>query len=213
MVNEVVTQSAPPRVSILARIAATLPLWTIMLGAALCALLIMRVMTAMRYAEAAGIAAVAGGMAEANLPVLVSLYVAIFLMLVALILVVVRAFMTPETASPSGWWFLIVSVLGLIPLSLAWRANALLMQALFSRVGIVEVGSSIRMSLILTLLAAGLVGVVLLVSALVPLPPVLRGKRSWAPIVVLVAVEIVLIGLAVSFQLHMSELQQLRDRY
>lgn len=70
--------SFPARVSILARLGPVVSLCTPLLGEAVCALLLMRVLEAMRHAEAAGIAAVTGGMAEANLTMTIALYFGLF---------------------------------------------------------------------------------------------------------------------------------------
>lgn len=204
---------APTRVSILARIVPALSLWIVMLGAAISALLIKGVINAMHYAESAGIAAVAGGMAEANLAIVISLYFAIFLMVIALIVAVVRTFMMTQTASPSAWWFAIAAAVSLGPLGLVWKANSLLMQVIFSRANIIEVVSAIQLCLTLALITAVAFSLLLLVGSVVPLPSFLHGKRSWSPIVALVLMEIVLIGLAVGFQMHMSGLMRLRESY
>jgi hypothetical protein len=71
-------QATPSRVSILARLVPAFSYAIPMLGAALSALSLLGVIRAARNAEAAGIAAVAEGMAEANLAVVVALYLAIF---------------------------------------------------------------------------------------------------------------------------------------
>ena len=64
------------------------------------------VIRAMSYAETAGIAAVAGGMAEANLAVVLAFYLAIFVGFVGLVVMVVRSFMVTTTASPAAAFFL-----------------------------------------------------------------------------------------------------------
>jgi hypothetical protein len=52
---------------------------------------------------------------------------------------------------------------------------------------------------------------ILMVAALIPLPKVLRAKRNWAPLLVLVSMEFVLIGTAVAFQVRTSWLQQVKE--
>lgn len=61
-------------VSIFARLIPIFSFCITMLGAAACAVLLMRVLEGMRNAESAGIAAVAAGMSEANLAMTVALY-------------------------------------------------------------------------------------------------------------------------------------------
>ena len=64
--------AGPTRVSILARIAPALSYGVPALGAAISALMLIRVFQAMRNAEAAGLAAVSAGVREANFPVYAS---------------------------------------------------------------------------------------------------------------------------------------------
>jgi len=181
-----------------------------MLGAWLSSLLIVRAFQGMRYAETAGIGAVTAGMAEANPPILIGLYFAIFVGVIAIVVIVVRCFMSTTTASPSGWFFLVGGGLGFIPLVLLWKAESLLIQAISPgfRGGIVEVASTIQLCLTLTPITAAAIALILLVVSLVPLPSVLKAKRNYAPLAVLVLMEMLLIGMAVAFQVRTSWLQQ-----
>src|ERR1051325_10966513 len=130
-----------PRISILARVLPAIPCLIVMLGAAANAILLMGVMNAMRNAESAGIGAVAGGMAEAHLSIVISGYLAIFVMAIGIIVIVIRSLTTVKTASPSAWYFAVITVLSAAPMALAWKANSLLVQALVNHIGIVEVAS------------------------------------------------------------------------
>lgn len=192
----------------LARLVPAVSSLIVMLGAATSALLIIGVMKAMRNAEAAGIGAVAAGMAEANLATVISLYLAIFLMTAAFILMIVRAVSTTQTASPSAWFFLIVGVLALAPLGFVWEANSLLMQTLMGRGNVSLIAPTIQLCLNLTLVTAGLFGLIVLVLSIISLPSFMHARQKWAPIFMLGLMEIVLIGLAIGFQLHMSWLQR-----
>jgi hypothetical protein len=191
-------------VSILARVAPALSLCLSIVGAAITALLIMRVINAMRTAEAAGIGAVAGGMAEAHLPIVVSLYLAVFVMAIGVLVMMLRAVTNTATVSPSGWFFAIMAMLGLIPLATAWEANSLLIQTLTGHGNISIAAPTIQTFVILTVVAAGLCSLLLLAAVVVPLPSFLRARRHWMPAVVLVVLEIALIGLAIGFQMHMT---------
>lgn len=204
------TSESPPnqRVSIVARLVPAFCSFIVMVGAAISALLVTGVMRAMRYAEAAGISAVANGMAEANLATVVSLYLAIVVMTAAVVLMIVRAVTMTRTASPSGWFFVIVGVLTLVPLGLVWEANSLLMQALMGRGNVSLVAPTIQLCLNLTIVTAGLFFLIVLVASVIPLPSFLRVRHKWAPMVTLALMEVVLIGLAIGFQIHMSWLQQ-----
>lgn len=196
-------QSVPSKVSILARLAPVFSYSIPMLGAALSALLFMNVMRAMRFAEAAGVGAVAGGMAEANLSVLVALYLAIFVGLIGIVVMIIRCFISTTTASPSAWLFAIGGVLASIPLFFLWEAQSLLVKGM--RTGNVSlVASSIQICLTLTMVTSALFVPILLVASLTPLPSVLRAKRDWAVLLPLVTTEFALIGAAVAFQVQTS---------
>jgi len=67
------------RVSILARLVPAPSCAIPMLGGAVSALMFFGVLRAMRSAECAGVAAVAGGMAEANIAAIVALYLGAFI--------------------------------------------------------------------------------------------------------------------------------------
>lgn len=204
-------EQSPSRVSILARLVPVFSYLVPLAGASLSVLLIVRTFRAMRNAETAGIAAVGAGMSEANLPVLIGLYVAIVLGVIGIIVIVVRCFMSTITASPSAWFFLVAGGFGLIPLVLLWEAESLLIQAISPgyRSGISLVASTIQLYLTLTLITAATFALILLVASLVPLPSVLRAKRNYAPLVVLGLMEVVLIGMAVAFQIRTSWFHQM----
>jgi hypothetical protein len=197
-------QAVPNRVSILARLAPSLSYALPALGAALSALLFINVMQAMRNAESAGIAAVAGGMSEANLAVVLTLYLAIFVGFIGIIVGLVRAFTTTTTASPAGWFFLIVGLFGLAPMLTLWQAESLLVGVLTSRSGpgIVAVASQISMFLMLTIVLAAVACLVLLVASVVPLPALMRANGKWTPLIFLVVMELAVIGMTILYHLR-----------
>jgi len=201
-----------PGVSILARALPAFSCCVVILGAAMSAWLIMGVMRAMRFAEAAGIGAVAGGMAEANLAIVISLYLAVFLMTVSMMVAVIRLFTPTKAASPSVIFFVIISALAIIPLTFVWQANSLLMGGLMTRANISVIAPNIQVCLVLTLVTAGLFTLILLALSVAPLPGFMRARLKWTPVVMLVLMEILLIALAIGFQIHMSWLRQVGIR-
>jgi hypothetical protein len=200
------------RVSILARLVPALSYAIPMLGAALSALYLLGVIRAMRYAETAGLAAVAGGMAEANLAVVLALCLAIFVGFIGIVVMAIRSFMTTTTASPAAAFFLITGFISLAPLLLLWEAQSLMIKAISpGEAGIVHFVPSIRLCLSLTLIVSAILVLLLLITALILLPKILRSKRDWAALIVLVLMEIVLIGTAVSFQMRTSWLYDVKS--
>lgn len=205
-------QAVPTRVSILARLVPAFSYGLPAFGAAVSAWLFVGVMRAMQYAETAGIAAIAGGMSEANLAVVISLYLAIFVGLTGVIIGVVRTFSTTTTASASGWFYLVAGVIGLAPMLTLWRAESLLLDVLTSRSGpgIVSVADQISMCLMLTIGLGALGCLILLAASVVPLPAVLRAKRKWAPLIFLVVMELALIGMTIAYHVRTSWFYQAR---
>lgn len=203
-----------PRVSILARVVPALSYALPALGAAIGGLQLMNVMRAMRNAESAGIAAVAAGISEANLAILVTLYLAIIVGFVGVVIGLARMFTTVTTASPSGWYFIITGVLGLLPMMSLWQAQSTLLNVLFSRsVGLVEVAGQITLFSIVAMCLGVVVALVLLVSAVVPLPTILRAKRKWAPVVMLLVMETAIIVMTVLFHLRTAWLYSEYQKY
>lgn len=205
-------QVVPNRVSILARLIPAFSYALPAFGAACSAWLFTNVMQAMRNAESAGIAAVAGGMSGANLTVVTTLYLAIFVGLVGVVVGVVRTFSTTTTASPSGWLILFMGLMGFSPLLTLWRAESLLLNVLTVRSGpgIVSVADQISTGLMLTIGLAAVACVVLLVASVVPLPAFLRAKRKWAPMIFLVIMELGLVVMAIAYHVRTDWFYQAR---
>lgn len=197
-------QSIPLRVSIFARLIPAFALALAAMGATLSALMFMNVMRALRYAEGAGVAAVMGGLAETNIPLLVTLYFSILVGLAGIVVVVVLRKST-QAALPSAWFFLLAGLIGLLPVCLFWKAESLLVQALYpGSAGVAEVAQ--RIDLLITLAPiVGLAGsLILLVASLMPLPAFLRAKRLLAALLILIMIELGLIGMAVAGTMRIS---------
>ena len=198
-------QPTPARISIIARIVPALSYALPALGAAVSAMLLLSVLRAMRNAEAAGIGAVAGGISEANVAILVTLYLAIFIGGAGVVIGLVRLFTTTVTASPSAWYYLAAGILGLAPVFALWRAQSLLWDAIFPRpagAGVSEVAGQITLFSIVAIVLGGVSILILLASSFVPLPAVLRGKRKWAPFITLLVMETAIIAMTAVFHLR-----------
>jgi hypothetical protein len=198
-------QPTPTRVSIIARLVPAFSYALPALGAAVSAMLLLSVLRAMRNAEGAGIGAVAAGISEANVAILVTLYLAIFVGAAGVVIGLVRLFTTTTTASPSAWYYLIAGILGLMPMFALWYAQSLLLNAIFPRssgAGVSEVAGQITLFSTVAIVLGGLSILVLLVSAFVPLPAILRGKRKWAPLITLLLMETAIIAMTVVYHLR-----------
>ena len=207
--------TASSSVSILARIVPALSYALPALGAAGSAYLFITLMRAMREAETAGIGAVSRGLSEANMVIVVTLYLAIVVGFIGIVIGFARMFMNTTTAAPSAWFYLITGILGFGPMFALWQAQSLLLEVMFARsANIAMVASKITVLLMLAL-SVGLVSIlVLLVVSIIPLPRFLRAKRKWAAPVVLVFMEIAVIAMTVLYHMRTAWLyQQYQERF
>ena len=84
-----------------------------------------------------------------------------------------------------------------------WQAQSLMLGVIFARSGnIAEMARQITMLLMLALATGLVIWVVLLVVSVIPLPRILRAKRKWAPPVVLLVMEIVVIVMTVLYHMR-----------
>ena len=211
MPDQVIESGPVRRVSVLGRLVPAFSYAVTSPACIISAVLLFGVMRAMRMAETAGISAVAGGMAEANLPISITLYFATAVGMIGIIVAVIRLFTTNMTASPSAWFFLIAGCIGLAPLLLLWQSETVFIQAISpGSGGVVRAAASIQLWLTLTIVFALIADSILLIASLVPLPAVMRTRRAYAPLLVLVLMELGLIAMAVAFQMRTSWLQQVR---
>ena len=207
--------TASSSVSILARIVPALSYALPALGAAGSAYLFITLMRAIREAEAAGIGAVSRGLSEANMVIVVTLYLAIVVGFIGIVIGFARMFMNTTTASPSAWFYLITGILGFGPMFALWQAQSLLLEVMFARsANIAMVASKITVLLMLAL-SVGLVSIlVLLVVSIIPLPRLMRARRKWAAPVVLVFMEIAVIVMTVLYHMRTAWLyQQYQERF
>jgi hypothetical protein len=211
----VASPTVPSRISILARIVPALSYALPALGAAGSAYLFIMLMRAMREAEAAGIAAVSKGLSEANLVIVVTLYLAIVVGFIGIVIAFARMFMTTTTASPSAWFYLITGTIGFAPMFALWQAQSLLLEVMFARsTNIAMVAGKIITWLMLALIVGIVSSLILLVVSVIPLPQLLRAKLKWAPPVMLLVIEITLIVMTVLYHMRTAWLyQQYQERF
>ena len=205
--SQIGDNSSAARVSILGRLVPVISLCLPLIGEALCAVLLMGVLEAMREAGAAGIGAVTGGMAEANLAMTVALYFGVIVGFIGIVVMTIRAFTATITASPSAWFFALAGLLTFIPLIFLWEAQSYFLEGLNGR-NIVLVAPNIFLFLKLTIGTSAALVPILLVASFIPLPSTLRAKNKWAPLVLLIMIEVLMIGTVVVFQTRTSWLHR-----
>ena len=205
MTTEEQQPPTPARVSIIARLVPAFSYALPALGAAVSAMLLLSVLRAMRNAEGAGIGAVAAGISEANLAILVTLYLGIIVGGAGVVIGLVRLFTTTTTASPSPLYYLIAGILGLLPMFALWYAQSLLLDAIFPNsagAGVSGVAGQITLFSIVAIVLGGVSILILLASSFVPLPAILRAKKKWAPLIALLVMETAIIAMTVVYHLR-----------
>ena len=201
--SQIGSENPRVRISLIARLVPVFSFSIPMFGAALCAVALMRVLEAMRNAEAAGVAAVAGGMAEANLAITITLFCGAIVGFAGIVVMAIRAFTTTMTASPSTFFFLISGMLAALPLVFLCEAQSVFLNGV--RGGNISlVASSLLLFLKLTIISTAIFTPMLLVASLIPLPSFLHARHKWAPLALLILIEFAMIGTGVIFQMRTS---------
>lgn len=199
-----------PRVAVIPRLLAMLSFSSAAMGASLSAFLLYRVLEAMRMAENAGIGAVTGGLAEANIPVLVGLYAAIAGGFITIIVAAVRTGVSTTTTSPSSWFYILTFALCSLPIGLLWWTESMFIQALYpGSEGIVYVATTIR-TLVVIIMVIGLLPVLLMfILSVWPFKSAAQGQGL--AIAVLVFFQLILILVTVFFQMRTSWLWRVME--
>jgi hypothetical protein len=191
------------RVAVVPRLVPAFSFGLAVAGAGISALRVKQTLLAMRYAETAGIDVVARRLAEANIPVLVALYLAIVGGAVGLLVLVIRMFVNTTTSSPPVWFILLAGALGILPVSLFSWAQSLMIEALFPGSGGIMSAANI-LSFLLPAIMIGAPFIILLLLAISVWPMRSLSKPKWGPLAVLLMVELELIVMAVGFQIRAS---------
>lgn len=209
--NPINDDRATPRVSILARAVPALAFIIASLGAAASAYHVRYVLWAMRAAESAGVSAVAGGLREANLFALTGLYLAAVVGLVGILIYLIRILAGAKTVSPSSLFFIAVCLVGLPAPVFLWAAESTLIGALRqpSPAGIATAAFAINWLTILSMLAAPLAIFALLAVSVWPLAT--TSQRRWGPVIGMLAIAVLLVILAVAFQVRTSWLYHVKE--
>jgi hypothetical protein len=201
--------TVPPervRVSIFERIVPFAALALAAIGGAAGGWSIISLMNTLRAVENAGIAAVAGGLAEYTWFPLGFLYAAAALGVVAICVAIGRLVVETKTASPSGVSYLVLGLLSLVPLAFVWQAGSLIISVIGGTASGEpgEWGERVAAYCVYALIATPIVLVILLAWSLIPFKA--KPGRRFGPIVALVVMEIALVAVAVMFQLRVAEL-------
>jgi hypothetical protein len=190
------------RVAVVPRLVSAFSFGLAVAGAGVSALLVRQSLLAMTNAETAGIGLVSRSMAEANLAVLIALYLAIVGCAAGLVVVVIRMFVDTKTSSPHVWFFLLTGGLGLLPVVLFWWTESLFIGALYPGANIITAAQTVSLLLHSVMIGAPIILFLLLAISVWPVRSL--AKPKWGPVVVLLMVEVALIVMAVAFQVRTS---------
>jgi len=191
------------RVAVVPRLVPALGFGLAVAGAGISAFGLKNVLLAMKYPESTGLAVVARSMAEANLPVLVGLYLSIVVGGAGLLILIIRMFVGTTKSSPGVWFILLAGALGLVPAAGFWWAEGLFIGALYpGSGGIVTVSETLTLALPAIMIAAAFILLLLLALSVWPVRSL--GKPKWGPLAVMLIVEVALIVMAVAFQMRTS---------
>ena len=204
------------KVSVTARLIAALSYTIPAIGGALSSILLMRVLRALRNNESAGINAIMTGMKEAAFPSTVALYLAAICGIAVIVVLVVRMTTETETASPPSWFFLIGGILWLLPVGLFWKAELLILEVLspgssIGAGGLASVGADVSRLLMLSVIAAPVVFIILIVASVLPLSS--QSKSKWSSLIAATVIEIVLIATAIAIPFLINEPKRKKEGY
>ena len=194
------------KVSFITRLIALAAFTIPLIGGAASSFMLMNMFRALRSNESAGMAAVMAGMKESSLPAIISLYLAAFLGLVVAIVLVARMFVKTKTASPPFWYFVVGGILCFLPAAAFWKAQLLVLEVLspgsvIGSAGISGVASDLSQLLWLSIIAAPIVFVVLLVASVVPLSSRPGAKVGSLIVAVLVTFSFVVTAVGIPFMI------------
>jgi hypothetical protein len=187
------------RVAVFPRLVVLLACLVPLAGAIVSSFSIRDVLLAMREAEAAGISAVTGGLSEANIPAVFSLFLAVVLGFAAIAVIVIRLFVSTTTASPPAWSILLSGVLALLPMLLAWKAESLLLQSFTEPVHGVSIAAPTILLLLKTALYSAPICMILLVLIAV-YPFSTRRKGKWSALILIVMLVATFFGFGIALQ-------------
>ncbi|MEP6850521.1 MAG: biopolymer transporter ExbD [Acidobacteriota bacterium] len=188
------------KVSLAARLIAAFAFTIPAIGGALGSLLLINLFRLLRANESAGMSAVMKGMKEASLPVIVSLYLAAICGMAVIIVLVVRMIIQTKTASPPFWFFVLSGILCFVPAGLFWTAQLLVLEVLSPGSsmgwGLSSVATYISGLLMMSVIAAVVVFILLVVASVLPLTS--RAGSKWGSLVVATMLEFLFIATAVA---------------
>jgi len=200
------------RISVVERIVPMIAFALAVIGGGITAFLLQQAFSALQNAESAGVAAVAGGTAEANVAVLTGLYLGILVGFVALGIAVLRMFTAKKRASPPGLFYLLPGLIALLPAALVWYVESLVIDVLrgagsSESGGMAGVAPHVGILLNVAVLAVPITVVILALLAFFPFTARAGGKIG--PTIVLLIMDILFIATAMAFQYRTIFLYQL----
>jgi hypothetical protein len=204
--NNSSTQPERVRVSIFERIVPFAAFGLAAVAGGIGGALIISLLNTLYWAESAGKGSLSGGLAEYTIYLLIFLYAAAALSVVGICVAIGRMVISTSTASPSGISYVILGVLSLVPVGLVWNAGSIILGTLNGTAAgnMAELGATVVERSWAAIIATPVVLLVLLAWAVIPFKA--RPGRRFGPLIALVVIQILLVVVAVLFQLRVSEL-------
>jgi biopolymer transport protein ExbD len=189
------------RVSITARLIAAVAYTIPAIGGATGSFLLMNLFQALRTSETAGVSTAMTGMKKASFPLTVSFYLAAAFAIAVIIVLVIRMVVRTATTSPPFWFYAVGGILCLIPAGLFWKAQLLVIEVLspgssIAGAGISGVANDLSRLLLMSIVAAPIVFIVLVVLSVVPFGS--RAVQKWGSLIVTIVIAMVFVATAIA---------------
>jgi hypothetical protein len=206
MDSDTTTASKKVRVSIFERIVPFAAFGLAALAGGIGSYMIVYMFRTLAAAENAGKSAVSGGLAEMTLVPLILIYAGCALGVLGICIAIGRMVITTNTSSPSGFSYIVLGLLSLLPLAIVWRVGTITIDIVIGTstndAGLA--GASIAEMCIAAMVSTPIILLLLLAWSLIPFRA--RPGRRFGPLIALVVTEIALVTVAVMYQLRLVEL-------
>lgn len=207
------TTTDTARASILEKLVPSAALATVALSGPAGAVMMMHVFAALRSSESAGYAAVYGAMAEVHTVPAVILSSAAAIGAVGIIVAAIRMFTKNETASASGFLYIVPAAVSFVPPILTGLAGWYVIKAINTPAS-GGVSGAVDMVTTLNWASIGTAAFALLVlGAFAFIPFKGRVGRKFSPVLILLLIEFVIIAASLAFSMVMRMCYQMRDLY
>jgi hypothetical protein len=207
--NETSPLAERSRVSIFERIVPFASFALASLGGSFGGWLILDLLDTLSHVENVGIGTVAGGLAEYTVLPLLFFYAAVGIGILGICVAIGRIAIASKTSSPSGISYVVLGLMSLIPAAFVWQAGSIIISVLDGTGGgsMSDFGSTLTTYSRIAMFSTPFILAGLLAWSLIPFKA--RHGRRFGPVIALVFIQLILVAVAVAFQLRIAELWRL----